>query len=183
MSLLQGRLLVATPVIGDGNFDRAVVFMIEHDAEGSVGVVLNRPTEQPVEVPGASWTAIVGSPEVIFVGGPVAPEAVVTLAHLKPGSKATGWRQIWDRIATLDPESTIEQAADEVNGMRVFAGYAGWSPGQLNAEIEAGAWFVVDADPHDVLTSQPDGLWEFVLRRQPGAVAWFASYPQDPSHN
>ena len=72
---------------------------------------------------------------------------------------------------------------DVPSRFRVFAGYAGWSPGQLSAEIESGAWFVLDADPHDVLSNQPDGLWSFVLRRQPGTVGWFANYPEDPAVN
>ena len=183
MSVEAGQLLVATPLIGDGNFDRSVVFVIEHNAEGSLGVILNRPTEQAVEVPGASWTSLLGTPDVVFAGGPVSPETVLTLAHLKPESSAAGWTHVWDRIVTLEPDADLEHAVSEINGIRVFAGYAGWSPGQLNAEIESGAWFVVDGDPHDVLSNQPEGLWSFVLRRQPGTIAWFENYPEDPSVN
>jgi putative transcriptional regulator len=178
-----GQLLVATPMIGDGNFDRGVVFVIEHTADGTLGVVLNRPTGQAVEVPGATWTATLGKPDVLFAGGPVSPETVLTLAHLKPGSEAPGWTHVWDRVVTLDPEAEIEDVIPHVAGARLFAGYAGWSPGQLNTEVDSGAWFVVDADPHDILSSQPEGLWEFVLRRQGGTAAWFVNHPDDPSFN
>jgi len=183
MGVQPGQLLAATPVIGDGNFDRSVVFVIEHNAEGSLGVILNRPTEQHVEVPGATWTELLGSPDVLFAGGPVSPDTVLTLAHLKPESSAVGWTHVWDRIVTLEPEADIDEATDQVESIRVFAGYSGWSPGQLSTEIESGAWFVFDADPHDVVSSQPETLWDFVLRRQPGTVAWFANYPEDPEVN
>ena len=65
----------------------------------------------------------------------------------------------------------------------MFRGYAGWGPGQLDGEIEAGAWLVLDPDPNDLFTDAPDDLWRVVLRRQPGRLAWLADAPDDLAAN
>jgi putative transcriptional regulator len=94
-----------------------------------------------------------------------------------------GWTPILDHVRLVDLDADPVLSAADLDHVRVFAGYAGWAPGQLENEIDVGAWFTVDADPSDVFTDDPDGLWHQVLRRQPDELALFSTYPADPSLN
>jgi putative transcriptional regulator len=179
----KGRLLVATPAIGTGIFDRSVVLVIEHDdTEGAFGVVINRPSD--TEVAGAlpEWARLAASPPVVFVGGPVNPEAAICLARVA-GDDADGWMPLVGTLGALDLSRDPDLVAPSVDELRLFAGYAGWTSGQLEEEIEAGAWFVVDATEDDALSSDPDSLWPRVLRRQRGRLALYADFPPDPTSN
>jgi putative transcriptional regulator len=180
---LKNRLLVATPALGDPNFDHTVVLVLEHGDEGAVGVVLNRPTETDVGAPLPGWHRMAAEPAVVFAGGPVSPSAAICLARPWPGERAAGWEPLFGPIGTLDLERDPDEVASTVQALRVFAGYAGWGGGQLEGEIEAGAWFVVDAQPDDALSQEPEELWRSVLRRQRGPLAMFANYPPNPAHN
>ncbi len=168
---LKGRLLVALPVLRDPNFDRTVVFMLEHTAEGAVGVVLNRPSPLAVEQPLLAWAGLAADPPVIFVGGPVGP------------SDAIGLGETIDELKTIDLEEGPGGPEPPVERVRVFAGYASWGSGQLEDEIAAGAWLVIDAKPGDVMTSTPERLWSDVLRRQGGRLAAVASFPPNTNLN
>jgi putative transcriptional regulator len=180
---LKGRLLVATPSVGDPNFEGTVILMLEHSAEGSMGVVLNRPSEIHVAEHLPGWTEVVVSPPVVFLGGPVSPNAALCLARVDADMEAGGWNPLVGQVGTVDLNENPGQAVPGVAEVRIFAGYAGWAPLQLEAEIADGGWFVVDADPSDALSPLPDDLWRDVLRRQPGTVSLFADYPPDPSMN
>ncbi|MBV8162264.1 MAG: YqgE/AlgH family protein [Acidimicrobiia bacterium] len=180
---LKGKLLVATPVLGDGIFDRSVVLLIEHDdTEGAFGVVLNRPSTTGVDGALPEWSALAASPSVVFVGGPVSPEAAICLARMSHPD-AEGWVPVVGSVGALDLSQDADQLVAAVDEVRLYAGYAGWTTGQLEDEIEAGAWFVVDARESDVLSGEPDSLWRRVLRRQRGRLALFAAYPPDPTTN
>ena len=180
---IKGRLLVATPNLGDPNFERTVVLVLEHGDEGALGVVLNRPSELEVAEPLPEWAGAAAHPSVVFIGGPVAPSAAVCLARLSTASGAEGWRPLLGAVGTLDLDSDPAEAIPCLRDIRVFAGYAGWGPGQLEDEIEAGGWFVVDADAADPLSPSPEELWSAVLRRQRGTLALYAAYPPDPTLN
>jgi putative transcriptional regulator len=180
---LKGRLLVATPALGEGIFDRSVVLIVEHDdTEGAFGVVLNRPSETDVAGALPEWAQLAASPPVVFVGGPVNPEAAICLARVV-GGKADGWLPLVGTIGALDLSRDPDMFVPAVDELRLFAGYAGWTQGQLEDEIESGAWFVVDAEEGDALNSEPDSLWQRVLRRQRGRLAMFAAFPPDLSAN
>jgi putative transcriptional regulator len=185
MMQLKGRLLVATPNLGDPNFERTVVLVLEHGDEGALGVVLNRPSELDVAEPLPEWAGAAAHPPVVFIGGPVAPSAAVCLARLGRDGGAEGWQPLLDGtpVGTMDLDSDPDEAIPRLEEIRVFAGYAGWGPGQLEGEIADGGWFVVDADPDDPLSPAPQNLWAAVLRRQKGALALFAAYPPDPTLN
>ena len=86
-------------------------------------------------------------------------------------------------VGTVDLSGDPDLLVAGVVGVRVFAGYAGWSPGQLEREIEGGSWFVFDALPSDAFAPRPDDLWHMVLRRQGGLMAAVAHYPADPTQN
>ena len=180
---LQGRLLVATPVLGDPNFDHTVVLILEHAGDGAVGVVLNRPTDTEVGEPLPGWHRVAAAPQVIFVGGPVSPEAAICLGRGWPGEEAEGYRPLFGTIGTVDLSLDPSDMAPALQGIRVFVGYAGWGEGQLEQEIEDGAWFVVDAHPDDALSPEPEALWHTVLRRQGGKMAMFANFPPNPAMN
>ncbi|MBO8196473.1 YqgE/AlgH family protein [Streptomyces oryzae] len=324
VSSLTGRLLVATPVLADPNFDRAVVLLLDHDEEGSLGVVLNRPTPVDVSDILEPWAALTGEPGVVFQGGPVSLDAALGVAVVPSGrgdrtdggparaeepaarperdrtgtrpaeshgagtgeaeraagpERVTGreragaeteaaraadaaeadtgpengtgagtgtdadmsagpdmdsgagadtgtstgagtgggaetgggadtgvgtgsgagtdtdtdtvldtdgplgWRRVHGAIGLVDLEAPPELLAAELGSLRIFAGYAGWGPGQLEKELSEGAWYVVESEPGDVSSPAPERLWRSVLRRQRSELALVATYPDDPSLN
>ncbi|HEV3449578.1 MAG TPA: YqgE/AlgH family protein [Acidimicrobiia bacterium] len=180
----RGRLLVATPDLEDPNFFRTVVLVLEHTSDGAVGVVLNRPS--PGTAVGASlpaWAALATEPPVVFVGGPVQPEAAIGLARRHDQAEPDGFAPLFDDLGTVDLERDPEQVLPRVDRLRVFAGYAGWGPTQLEAELDAGGWFVLPAEPSDPWSAAPEGMWRAVLRRQRGKERLFADFPLDAKLN
>jgi putative transcriptional regulator len=180
---LRGRLLVATPTLYDPNFFRTVVLVLEHGDEGALGVVLNRPSETEVGESLPDWTSLASDPGVVFVGGPVSPDAAIGLARGGTADHTDGWAPLFGYLGTIDLGRPPLELPVAVQNLRVFAGYAGWSAGQLDGEVESGGWFVLDAAPDDVFTSAPGTLWASVLRRQGGRLAMFATAPPHPSLN
>jgi putative transcriptional regulator len=179
----RGRLLVATPVIGDDNFDRTVVLLLEHGDDGALGLVLNRPTDVAVLDPLPEWNGLAAQPSVVFVGGPVEQTAAIGLALTGVAAPADGWSPVLDRIGTLDLSRDPAELGLDIEQVRVFAGYAGWGPGQLEGELAVDAWIVCEAEAGDVLGNEPDTLWSRVLRRQGGDFALLSYCPPDPSSN
>lgn len=171
-----GRLLVATPSLTDPNFAHTVVLLLAHEGEGSLGVVLNRPGDVDVGTAVAGWEAHAATPDAVFVGGPVQPQALIGLGRAQAGT--AGFEPVFADVGVVD--LSLEPASSAISDVRVFAGHAGWGAGQLDAEIETGSWFVLDADPSDASTSDPGDLWLSVLRRQAGV---FSTFPVDPSQN
>jgi putative transcriptional regulator len=180
---VRGRLLVAAPTLYDPNFFRAVVLVLEHGDDGALGVVLNRPSETAVGETLPDWTALASDPGVVFVGGPVSPDAAIGVARAGTSDHTEGWAPLFGRLGTVDLGRAPVELPVDVQNLRVFAGYSGWGEGQLDGELDEGGWFVVDAAPDDVFTSEPAGLWASVLRRQGGRLAMFATAPPHPSMN
>lgn len=186
---LAGRLLVATPELGEGAFHRAVVQLLDHDEDGALGVVINRPTPVDVAEVLPDWQPYACEPGVLFQGGPVALDSALGLAVAADGpeSEPTGWRRVVGRLGMVDLDTTPEEVVTSMSQLRIFAGYAGWSGGQLEDELAEGAWFVVGADPsggfRETFTADPDRLWRAVLRRQGGDLAMVSTYLDDPSLN
>ncbi|HEY7136989.1 MAG TPA: YqgE/AlgH family protein [Acidimicrobiia bacterium] len=201
---LKGRLLVASPALRDPNFDRTIVLVLEHSDEGALGLVLNRPSDTELADTLPEWGPLAVDPGVVFVGGPVSPDSAIGLA-LSGGDAAggidgavttrdgdhdgeeldasTGWIPLFGPLGTVDLGRDPDDVQPGVRAVRVFVGYAGWAAGQLESELAAGGWFVVDADVRDALDTDPDGLWRTVLRRQRGALSWLANFPEDPTAN
>jgi putative transcriptional regulator len=180
--LLRGRLLVATPPLVDPNFDRSVVLILEHGEDGALGIVLNRPSDTALAAVLPDWHEHATAPGVVFSGGPVAPEAVIALA--RGGRDGTdGWVTVLGEVGTVDVGRDPSGIGAPIEALRVFVGYSGWSPGQLEAEIEQDAWFVVPTESDDPFSPHPGNLWREVLRRQRGRVAMFANYPENPETN
>lgn len=175
----KSRLLVASPMLGDPNFERTVVFMLEHSDEGAVGLVLNRPSEVEIEEPLEDWSRFTSYPSVVFVGGPVSREAVIALARAAEGRIDDSWQPILGPVGVLDLTSDADVIGDAIDDLRIFSGYAGWGPGQLEGEIDEGAWFVVEAEAADAFAATPADLWRDVLRRQPLPLKRYALFPPD----
>jgi putative transcriptional regulator len=127
------------------------------------------------------WASFASAPAVVYIGGPVSPEAVITLARGR--GAGDGWVPVLGDLGTVDIGRDPVELGLEIDELRVFAGYTGWAAGQLENELEQGAWFVVRALPADVFTPEPSALWRNVLRRQRGHLALFAHCPGDPSVN
>lgn len=175
---LAGQLLVASPRLVDPNFARTVVVLLNHDGQGAMGVVINRPSELPVADYLPEWVDTLASPEMVFYGGPVEQTVAIGLRESPDaGANATP-------IPGLGMVDFGEDQEDLTDGrVRVFAGYAGWGPGQLEEEIEEESWIIVPAFARDVFSSIPGDLWAEVLVRQGGQIALLASMPLDPELN
>lgn len=179
-----GMLLLASPELLDPNFTDTVVLLLDADADGAMGVVINRPSPVPVVAVLAGWSDIVTEPEVLFRGGPVSPEGALAVALLRDEYDVPpGLRPVGGRLAIVDLEGEAGDIDDAVDGVRIFAGYAGWGAGQLEGEIEGGDWYVVPSLPPDAFQSDPSDLWREVMRRQPGELAWHVNRPADPELN
>ncbi|HTZ08409.1 MAG TPA: YqgE/AlgH family protein [Acidimicrobiales bacterium] len=182
---LPGRLLVATTRLGDPNFEGTVVLVLDHGPPGALGIVLNRPTPVPVGEILAPWQdqADLVPPGVVFRGGPVAPDVVIGVARPAGPPPAEGWRAVVGEAGTVDLAVAPEDQRCALAGARLFSGYAGWSEGQLEAELDEDAWFVLDAAEADVFSADAERLWHDVLRRQGGELSLLAGYPRHPNLN
>lgn len=175
---LSGKLLIASPGMADF-FRRSVVLVVEHNERGAFGLVLNRPSESTVGDAVPELAELIGSEHVIYVGGPVQPGAVTAVAeHADPDAST---KLVVGAVGMVDLDETPEGRQPDVSRIRVFAGYAGWGPGQLDAEIEAEAWIVEDAHPDDPFGE--NDLWSAVLSRKGGEFVLLARMPPDPSVN
>lgn len=178
MENLLGSLLVANGTLMDPNFRRTVVVITEHNEGGAMGLVLNRPAEVTVEDAAPALAGLVPTGSPVFVGGPVQPEAAIVLADFE--SFDLEGRIVVGSIGLL---AEFAQDAPGIKRARVFAGYAGWGPGQLEAETEEDAWIIEDALPDDIFTLEPERLWSQVLQRKGGDYRLLALMPLDPSLN
>jgi putative transcriptional regulator len=171
---LRGKLLIASPSLYD-YFRRAVILVIEHDDEGAMGVILNRPSDSTVNEVVPDLAELARDDEVVRVGGPVGERSVVALGDFEDPDEAG--TPVFGPIGVVDPDGT----ASSLRHLRVFAGYAGWGPGQLDDELQQEAWIVAPAEPGDPFY---DGdLWPVALERKGGGYSLLATMPADPSLN
>ena len=187
MDSLRGQLLIAGPTLQDPNFVRTVVLVGEHNEEGALGVVLNRPSDTTVGEAVPDLEELTGDEDPVYVGGPVQPSAVLVLAEYLIPAEApqlvtgdVGFLAIDDEDESSPPASVDGTSLARA---RVFAGYAGWGPGQLEDELERDDWIIVDAQADDVFDEDATTLWSRVLDRQGGHLRLVARMPLDPSTN
>jgi putative transcriptional regulator len=178
---LAGQLLIASTTLEDPNFMRAVVLIGMHDEDGALGLVLNRPSTSTVAAAVPQLEQMVGHEEPVFVGGPVQSGTIVMLAEFVDPDPAG--LLVLGRIGLPAPDASLEELGAATLRRRVYAGYAGWGEGQLDAELDRGDWIAHDALPDDVFCEQPEGLWSSVLTRKGGRYALLARMPLDPSLN
>jgi putative transcriptional regulator len=170
---LRGKLLIAAPSLYDF-FRRTVILMVEHTDEGAFGVILNRASETTV---GEAVPALVGLTEAedqVRIGGPVGAESVVVLGEFEDPEASP--KIVVGGLGVVDPD---EDAS--VRRVRIYAGHAGWGPGQLETELEREAWLVEDASPEDPFCNED--IWSRALQRRGGEYALIATMPEDPSMN
>ena len=179
MNSLQGKLLVSSPALVDPNFRKTVVLITHHDEEGAMGLVLSRPSEVPAADAVPALEGIPGAADPVFVGGPVQPEAFMALADFVDIAEAAA--AIFGDIGFMSAEA--EPANLDVRRVRLFAGYAGWGPGQLEAELEEPSWIVVGAEAGDPFADDPDELWRQVVHRKGGPFSLMENMPFDPGLN
>lgn len=183
---MAGSLLIAAPDMPDPNFTRAIVYLIEHDHTGSLGVVITRHSETEVASILPAWADVCASPAVFHIGGPVKPDTGIALAVLSAGADGSydvGLQQIEGRVHVVDLDSDPAQLRDRCDGMRVFVGYTGWAPGQLQGELDRGDWYVAPSLPTDLLAPAHVDVWGEVLRRQDMPLPLYATYTGDGELN
>jgi putative transcriptional regulator len=181
MYSIRGQLLIAGPKLEDPNFWRTVILIVEHNEDGALGLVLNRPSETTVGEVVPQLGELVDPAEDVLVGGPMQPGAVIVLADfLNPDDAAM---IAFDAIGVMSSGSDPIDLADGVRHARAFAGHAGWGPGQLDGELKRGDWILEPASHRDAFTTDPSELWIDVLARKGGSYALLARMPPDPSTN
>ena len=181
-----GTLLLANTDLLEPTFRRSVIYVVEHNDCGTLGVVLNRPSETAVYNVLPQWSSLATKPKAMFIGGPVKRDAALCLATLKVGTDpngVAGLRHVQGRMVMVDLDAEPESIAPLVEGVRIFAGYSGWTIGQLEGEIERDDWIVLSALPSDILVEPRVDLWGRVLRRQPLPLSLLATHPIDISRN
>ena len=171
---MRGKLLVASPGLTDF-FRRTVVLVLEHSEDGAVGLVLNRPSETPVDDAVPDLPVTVGPDDMVHLGGPVQPDGVIVLGRFDDPDEAASI--VLDDLGVVDPQ--VDSPA--LRAVRVYAGHAGWAPGQLDGELEQDAWIVEAAHPDDPFDE--GDLWADVLDRKGGGYTLLARMPEDPSLN
>lgn len=177
MDSLRGRLLIAGPTLVDPNFHRTVVLVAEHSEEGALGIVLNRLSELEVAEAAPEIPTLVDADEQLFVGGPVAPEGVIVLAEFEDPSEAG--LLAFEDVGFLSGEPPV----GGTRRSRVFAGHAGWAPGQLDGEVAGEDWIVEPAQREDLFSDAPERLWATLLERKGGRYRLLARMPSDPNLN
>jgi len=177
---LRGKLLIASPALVDPNFARSVVLVTEHNEEGAMGIVLNRPADASASAVVPEIAGAVGD-QPVFIGGPVQPEALVVLAEFAdPGAAA--WIVVAD-VGFVAAEADPDELGAAIRRGRIYAGYSGWGDGQLEAELEQDSWIVEPPLPAELFPDDPEALWRTVLARKGGQYALIARMPEDPRVN
>ncbi len=180
-SSLKGKLLVSTPVLYDPNFRRTVILVGEHSDEGAMGLVLNRPSETTVGSAVPDLAPVAGYDAPVFIGGPVQTDAVIVLAEFDDASASAGL--VVGDIGFARADGNLEVLGESTRRARVFAGYSGWGPGQLEAELDETSWLVEPAEGVDLLPEPGEDLFGDVLRRKGGGYRLLATMPEDPRQN
>ena len=179
-----GTLLVAMPSLTEATFAGAVVYVLDHSDTGTLGVVLGHPSQVESRDVLPGWSDLAVDPRVFHVGGPCETDTALCLATAPADVPAVGLRPVAGEVHLVDLDGDPEALVSRLGGLRVFAGYAGWSPGQLAGEIAEGAWACVPSHAGDVLSElSGPALWRRVLGRQTGRLAVLSTAPEDPSGN
>jgi putative transcriptional regulator len=180
---MVGRLLVASPSLEDPNFTRTVILLLAHSDEGALGIVLNRPSPADVAEILPQWKPFAADPTRVFLGGPVSPRSVICLAAPASDARPAGIDDTVAGLVSVDLARDPDEIGGAVARLRLFSGYAGWSGGQLEGEMEQGGWILTDPAPGDLFYDDPDELWAAVLTRMGGLRARYAKAPPKLSLN
>lgn len=180
MDSLRGKLLIASPTLADPNFERAVILVTEHSDQGAMGVVLNQPSRTTLDHAAPELLGF-SEDETVYFGGPVRTDGLVLLAEFSD-PRAAAWLIAAD-IGLVAADAEISELQRTVRRGRVYAGFSGWAPGQLESELEEDSWIVEAPLPAELFPDDPGDLWSDVLARKGGEFALVATMPTDPSMN
>ncbi|MBM7368745.1 YqgE/AlgH family protein [Gordonia hydrophobica] len=181
-----GSLLIASTALTGPTFARTVIYVIEHDEQGTLGVVLNRMSDAAVFNVLPAWAELAAQPRAVFVGGPVSTSSALCLGVAKTGvnvAEQPKLHQVLGPVAMVDLDADPEELAHVLTGVRIFAGYAGWDAGQLDDEIAEGSWIITQGLPTDLLSEPSVDVWQRVLARQPWPLPLLSTYPLRPEEN
>ena len=179
-----GDLLISGSGLTTGIFAHSVVYLLDCDEDGALGVVINQPSQLDMAQILPQWVHLMTPPQCIFQGGPVSPNGAICVARVQqPHEEPPGWRPVRGATGLLHLDTPVELVHGAYSDLRVFAGYAGWGPGQLESEIIRGDWVHALARESAVFGSDPATLWRRVLRRQNGTEALLSTMPDDESLN
>jgi len=165
-SLGTGKLLVASRNLGDPNFAKTVILLVRYDAQGVLGLVLNRRTDVPLSRVLESLKAAKDRSDPVYVGGPLEMPAVFAL--FQSPAKLDGAEHVFDSVYLISAKPLFEQTISshpKPDVFHVYLGYAGWNQDQLRQEVELGAWFVFPAETNTVFKADPDSLWREMIRK------------------
>ena len=180
--LAIGRLLVASRDLGDPNFSKTVILLVHYDEDqGAVGLVLNKRTDVPISRVFHDLKEAGGRNDPVYIGGPVELNSV--LALLKSASKPEGAQRVFSDVYLISNKdmlaATLASRA-EATVFHTYIGYAGWGAGQLEHEVELGAWHIMPADVGTVFHADPDSVWERLIRRTETQIAGIPRLPRIP---
>ena len=164
--LARGMFLVADRELGDPNFAGTVVLLVSFvQEEGALGIIVNRRTDVPLSRLFGNLKSTQDSTDAVYIGGPVEPGRA--LALLKSAAKVEDASRVVSGVYLISGKAALEKAVSEalLGTFHVYLGYAGWSAGQLEHEVELGGWHVLPADGATVFSPDPDGVWEKLIRR------------------
>lgn len=181
-----GTLLIASTDLLEPTFARTVIYVMEHNEAGSLGVIINRMSQTAVHNLLPQWTDLAASPRALFVGGPVKQDSALCLGVVKRGASIVGMtalRPVDGRVVLVDLDGDPEELAPVLDGVRIFAGYSGWGIGQLDAELADESWMLASALAQDLLAPPTADLWSEVLRRQPWPMPLLSTHPIDVGRN
>lgn len=182
IKLQRGIMLLAEPFMGDPHFKRSAVLLCEHNQEGSLGFILNRPLDLSVS------GLIQDFPEIdaeVFYGGPVQNDTIHYLHDLGDVlddsievADGVYWGGDFEKLKALISSKLVQP-----ENIRFFVGYSGWSPGQLAEEMKYGSWMVADSYANYIFKSDPDQLWSEVMHNKGGSYTVLAQMPDSISWN
>lgn len=177
----KGKLLIAMPQLDDPNFRQTVVLICEHGDEGSLGVIMNRPTEITVSTLIDDFPSVSGT-DCVYAGGPIAKNGMLILCR---GDQDYENHSVVDGVfvAKNIDALRVPGVLGPDGEVRCYLGYGGWGPGQLEAEIQSGAWSMISSDSTLIFDADPTVLWPQMMRRLGSNWAFYASMPPDPNLN
>lgn len=164
--LSKGKFLVASRQLKDPNFTETVVLLVEYDRFGAMGLVINRPTEMRLSTVLPDMEGLQGMADTVYVGGPVAKNQMLLL--IRSGSQPDDARRIVDDIYLSSSRALLRKLIDDKDPgqtFRLYAGHAGWAPGQLDQEVARGGWHVLEADGTTVFEKAPSEIWPELIQR------------------
>jgi putative transcriptional regulator len=177
----KGKLLVALPTLRDSNFWQTVILLCEHGPEGSLGLVVNRPTEVEVSTLLDDHPYLAGA-GCVYAGGPVQKNAMLILCRSNEAPEGSGILKNVFLARDLEALKTPNLLGPE-RKIHCYIGYAGWGQGQLEAEVKAGAWHLLPGDADLIFNADPATLWQKMMQRIGGEWAIYATMPPNPSLN